>query len=128
MEDKKSYEEIGRIYGCSGSNIKKVADRIGINLEQRREINPNETFNKGISNLPIFKCLNCGKESKLYSGSTGKFCSTQCQNEYKHKENYQKIINGDLSVMHANYNISYFKNDILKEQGCVCALCGQKPE
>lgn len=27
-----SYEEIGRKYGCSGSNIKKVAIKIGINL------------------------------------------------------------------------------------------------
>lgn len=128
LEDDKSCEEIGRIYGCSGSNIKKVANRIGIDLEQRREINPKETFNKGISNLPTFKCLNCGKETKLYSGSTGKFCSTQCQNEYKHKENYQKIINGDSSIMRANYNVSYFKDDILNEQNGVCAICGQKPE
>ena len=45
--DKLSYEEIGRKYGCSGSNIKKVAQRIGIDLPQRRKVNPSETFNKG---------------------------------------------------------------------------------
>jgi hypothetical protein len=45
--DKLSYEEIGRKYGCSGSNIKKVAQRIGIELPRRRKVNPNETFNKG---------------------------------------------------------------------------------
>ena len=30
LVDKLSYEEIGRKYGCSGSNIKKVAQRLGI--------------------------------------------------------------------------------------------------
>ena len=37
--EKVSYEEIGRMYGCSGSNIKKVAYRLGISLPKRREIN-----------------------------------------------------------------------------------------
>lgn len=37
--DKMSYEEIGKMYGCTGSNIKKVASRIGIKLPQRRKIN-----------------------------------------------------------------------------------------
>lgn len=37
--DKLSYEEIGRRYGCTGSNIKKVAKRIGINLPQKRRVN-----------------------------------------------------------------------------------------
>lgn len=32
LVQKLSYEEIGRCYGCSGSNIKKVAFRIGIEL------------------------------------------------------------------------------------------------
>lgn len=34
-----SYEEIGRRYGCSGGNIKKVALRLGIELSPRRTIN-----------------------------------------------------------------------------------------
>ena len=127
-EDKLSYEEIGRIYNCSGSNIKKVARRIGIILSDRRKINPNETFNKGISKLPTFKCLNCGKEVIKYASSTGKFCCNKCQVEYKHKEAYQKVINGDISVMRANYNISHFKQDILKEQNNECAICHCKPE
>lgn len=46
--EKVSYEEIGRRYGCSGSNIKKVAKLIGIELPHRRKINSSETFGKGI--------------------------------------------------------------------------------
>lgn len=30
IEEKVSYEEIGRKYGCTGANIKKVAKRLGI--------------------------------------------------------------------------------------------------
>ena len=70
--DKLSYEEIGRKYGCSGSNIKKVARRIGIELPQRRKINPCETFNKGTGQKKY--CLNCGKEI-IYPN---KFCNTDC--------------------------------------------------
>ena len=60
-KEKVSYEDIGHKYNCSGSNIKKVAKKLGIILPQRRKINPNETFNKGTGK--IFYCLNCGKES-----------------------------------------------------------------
>lgn len=30
LQEKVSYEEIGRRYGCTGANIKKVAKRLGI--------------------------------------------------------------------------------------------------
>lgn len=48
------------MYGCSGANIKKVALRIGITLEQRRVINDSETFNKGKTKFPTNICKNCG--------------------------------------------------------------------
>ena len=122
LVDKLSYEEIGRKYGCSGSNIKKVAQRIGIELPQRRKINSSETFNKGIGQK--YYCLNCGKEI-TYSK---KFCDFTCQHEYQHKQKYQLILDGDKSIMRANYTPSIFRNDILKEQGGICAICGIKPE
>ena len=120
--DKLSYEEIGRRYGCTGSNIKKVAQRIGIELPIKRKINPKETFNR------IKKyCLNCGKEITNYNGSYGKFCDNKCQSEYTHKIAYQKILDGDASIMRANYSPKAFREDILKEQGGVCAICGMEP-
>lgn len=36
LKDNLSYEKIGKMYGCSGNNIRKVAKRLGINLPQRR--------------------------------------------------------------------------------------------
>ena len=123
--DKLSYEEIGRKYGCSGSNIKKVAQRLGIELPQRRKINPNETFNRGVS---THICLNCGKEFPHKPGYSNKYCSPECEKDFKHKQKYQLILDGDSSIMRANYSPKAFRNDILSEQGGVCAICGMKPE
>ncbi len=122
-----SYEDIGKYYGCSGSNIRKIASRIGINLHYKRKINAGETFNKntGIK----YYCLNCGKlltqEGNNYSH---KFCDVNCQHIYQHKQKYQKLLDGDPSIMRANYIPRLFKKDILQEQNGVCAICGCKPE
>lgn len=122
LVEKLSYEEIGRRYGCTGSNIKNVAKRLGIEITPRRSINDSETFNKG--NRKSYTCPNCGKEFQKYSGSTGKYCCTQCQQEYQHKQQYQKILDGDLSIMRANYIPKAFKSDIIAEQNGACAICG----
>lgn len=72
--------------------------------------------------------LKLRKKFKQISGYSNKFCSTECGLEYKHKVGYQKILNGDFSIMRANYIPKYFKKDILQEQSGVCAICGCKPE
>lgn len=72
----------------------------------------------------IYKCLNCDKEFYHITGATNKYCCIKCKDEYLHKTKYEKVIRGDESVMRANYHISYFKKDILKEQNEVCAICG----
>ena len=38
-----SYESIGRRYNVSGTYIKRIANKLGISIEQRRKINPKET-------------------------------------------------------------------------------------
>lgn len=126
LADKLSYEEIGRYYGCSGSNIKKVAARLGIQLKSRRSINENEHFNKG-TGLKHF-CQNCGKELIKYQGSCGKYCDHQCRADYQHKQGYQKILNGDPSIMRANYTPKNYKEDIIQEQNGICAICGMSQE
>ena len=128
LDEKKSYEEIGLLYNCSGANIKKVALRIGINLPNRRKINPNENFGKGVVKVPIVTCINCGSTFKAYSGYSNKYCCSKCSIEYKHKQKYQLILDGDESVMRANYSPKKFKKDILDEQNNKCAICGISPE
>ena len=126
ISEGKSYEEIGREYGCSGTNIKNFANRLGIILVPRRKVNPKETFNRGTAKTGF--CENCGKEFVLYKGSLGKFCSNKCQQEFRHKELYKKLIEGDEEIMRANYSPKNFKNDIINEQSGKCAICGCEQE
>lgn len=53
-----SYERIGRKYSVTGAAVKKAAKKLGIKLEKKREINPNEHFNKGTSKKEPHACLN----------------------------------------------------------------------
>lgn len=125
LEEKKSYEEIGRLYNCSGSNIKKVSKRIGIKLPKRRGINPKETFNKGNLVTNHSQCPNCKKE---VLNNRSIYCCAKCFNEYKHKQNYKEFLKGGEKVQRANYSPAVFKKDILAEQDNKCAICGNPPE
>lgn len=128
LNQKLSYVEVGKRYGVSGAAIKKAALRLGFNLPYRRKVNPKETFGKGIIKVPIAICPNCSKEVRLYASRRNTFCSFKCQHEYEHKEKYKKFVEGDFYYMRANYGPRIFKEDIIKEQGGICAICGMKPE
>lgn len=118
-----SYEEIGRRYGCSGSNIRKVAYRYGIHMPSRRLINPIE---KSKHKKPkMGKCLNCGKEIILYTSTAGKYCSANCQCEYQHKKYIEKWKNGEESGVVGKYVMSnHVRKYILEKAGHKCSKCG----
>ena len=59
IDEKLSFEEVGRKYKGSGSNIRKVAQRLNIIVPSRRAVNPCETFRRGTAKKGI--CKNCGK-------------------------------------------------------------------
>lgn len=75
------YDEIGKMYGCSGANIRKVSTKLGIVLPKRRSVNECEHFNKGKGAKKY--CLNCNSELGSYAK---KFCSPKCQREHEYKE------------------------------------------
>lgn len=110
QEDKLSYEEIGRKYNCSGNNIKKIAKKLGIELQSRRIINSSETFNKGKGAKYI--CINCGKE----------YNRGPAQNRYK--QNIKLWKEGKISGTSC-YNYAYFvKKYLLDKYNCKCQICG----
>ena len=121
-----SYEEIGRRYECTGSNIKKIAQRLGIELPQRRKVNENETFQRKIKD-PIF-CQNCGKELLNYASGQKKYCSGICQQEFQSKEIYEYFLTSPDELQRANYHLNTIKKFILKEQENKCIICGQESE
>ncbi len=118
-----SYEQIGRMFGCSGSNIKKIAKRLGIELKSKRKINENETFNKGKHKKSI--CLNCGCEYNIGRNSNGKYCSNKCQKEYEYKQNIKRWKNGELTGCDKWGQISPFvKRYLLAKTEYKCEICG----
>lgn len=120
--DKVSYEEIGRRYNCSGTNIKKVAKNLGISLPQRRKINPNETFNKGnkVKKEQHF-CLYCGKEVN----SRSKFCDNSCHAKYEEQEYIKRWLNGEENGLRGKDDIkTAVKNYLFQIHNSSCEKCG----
>lgn len=137
LQDKISYEELGRRYGCSGANVKKQAKKLGIELPQRRKINESEHFNKGTGKIIVentFKyinkevikkyCLNCGKELHR-SQSNQKFCNNKCQNDYIYKQYIERWKNGEKTGIIGEYGISrYLKHYLFEKYNNKCCKCG----
>ena len=122
VEEKKSYQEIGRMYGVSGTYIKKVAKRFGIPIEPRRTINPNETFGRNTAKKRI--CLNCGKEFIRYHPSSGKFCSHSCSAEYRKKLKIKDWKAGLISGTCAFTCSDFVKKYMLEKARYKCEKCG----
>ena len=88
FEEKLSYEEIGRIYKCSGNNIKRVMQRNGIKLPVKSKNAGKEPINKGTGKK--YYCLNCGKKLSNSKNYSHKYCSNECQHEYEYKQWVEK--------------------------------------
>lgn len=117
------YERIGRQYGVTGAAVKKAARKLDIELEYRREINPNEHFNKGVKQ--IHTCLNCGKEFEHRKTSKNLFCDAHCQQEFYYKEYIKKWKNGEELGLKGEYGISkYIKRYLLEKHNYKCEKCG----
>lgn len=118
FKEKLSYEDIGKIYGCTGGYIRKYAKKIGIELPQRRSKSDTETFNKG-KNSNI--CPVCGKEIPSWR----KFCSKNCSKEYQHKEYISNWNNGKENGVSGNYFVSkHIRSYLFEKNNCKCEKCG----
>jgi len=130
FEQQLSYEEIGRMYGCSGANIKKRAKRYGLVLEPRRKINEKETFNRGkiLVNNPNNICPICGE----HKWSTSKLCRKCCDKEkYEvrnnelgyyigYGDNKKKYLTSKLNTVRKDAR-RFMENDSKQEK--VCKYC-----
>lgn len=123
-----SYERIGRQYGVTGASVKKAAKKLGIELEQKREINPSEHFNRG--KKTIHKCLNCGKEFEhRCNGSYNKFCCVLCQHEYEYNEYIKRWKNGEENGISGKYGISsHIRKYLFEKYNGKCQICGWNEE
>ena len=118
-DEGKSYSEISKILDCSKSTVYYYCNR-----------NSKNVIKNGINRrkMGIFiernsKNINCIFCNILLKNKQKKFCSRGCQSNYFHNINYNKIIEGDKTIMKSNFRIDYFKKDILKEQDNKCDIC-----
>ena len=116
-----SYERIGRQYGVTGNSVKKAAKKLGIELKQKREINPSEHFNRG--KKTIHKCLNCGKEFEHSSSSRNKFCSNKCQGEFKKNEKIKDWLKNP-EKFNGSWSYGFIKKYLLEKNEYRCQKCG----
>lgn len=121
FEDKLSYEEISRIYGCSSQTIRKMSKKIGIELIPRRKINPKEHFNKGTGG---HKCLNPNCDNIIHYNKKQKYCCNKCQNEYRRLKKYKEYLDNQDEFVGKEISYSWLKTIILEEQQHKCAICG----
>ncbi len=75
----------------------------------------------------IKKCINCSKEFET-TREDKIYCSFQCSAEYRHKESYKDFLEHNEKYCKGNYTPKNFKDEFMKEQNNVCAICGCKPE
>lgn len=124
FEDKLSYEEIGRIYECSGSNIKKVMQRRGVELPIRSKNAGKEPYNKGKGKKQF--CLNCGKEIIDTHCYNRKYCSNKCQQEYEYKQwiNNYKVDNSIAKSTKWGQIPKHLRRYIFEKFENKCCLCG----
>ena len=123
LDNDASYESIGRLYNVTGACVKKAAKKLGLILTQRRAINQNETFNKGLKKTNNNVCLNCGKQlDKRYKQ---KFCSNQCQSDYKYKTYIESWKNGNKDGITGKYGLSqHIKRYLFEKHKNKCQICG----
>lgn len=117
-----SYVKLGKKYNCSDTAVKKAAQRLGIEIPQRRKINPSETFNRRV--LEKGFCLNCGKEIILYPTTTGKFCSCQCFSDYQYKRKVEDWHEGKISGNQKFTYSAFIRRYLFEKYDSKCQLCG----
>lgn len=124
FEDRLSYEEIGRMYGCSGNNIKKVMQRRGIELPIRSKNTGKEPVNKGTGKK--YYCLNCGKDISSARNSAHKYCSIQCQKEYEYKKQVEQYKNDNSIAKSTKWGQlpGFLRRYIFEKYENKCCKCG----
>jgi Zn finger protein HypA/HybF involved in hydrogenase expression len=122
FEDKLPYDTIGELYGVTGASIRKAANRLGIELPKRREINPTETFNKGVRKVGEICCENCGQPLKSHQL---RFCSRQCKADFEYTSFILRWQNGQEEGLSGKDGISgYIEKYVRIKHNNKCQKCG----
>jgi len=123
--EKLSYREIGRRYGVSDAYIKKICNKLEIKLIPRLKFPENwSPHNKGKKEKK--ECNNC-KELYLSTDKNSKYCSKECEVEYKTNKKYEYYLNNQKNYEKI-VDVKFLKRHILKEQNNCCEICKNQNE
>jgi 5-methylcytosine-specific restriction endonuclease McrA len=119
-----SYEEIGKLYNCSGANIKKVMRKRGIDLPIRSKNSGKTPHNKGTGKK--YFCLNCGALIEHSKNTKHKYCSNSCQQEYEYKLWVEKYKEDNSIAINTKWGQipGYLRRYIFEKFQSKCSLCG----
>lgn len=123
--EKLSYREIGKRYGVSDAYIKKICNKLEIKLIVRSKFPESwSPHNKGKKKKK--ECVNCN-ELYLSTQKNSKYCSKECEIEYKTNKKYEYYLNNQEEYEKI-VDIKFLKRHILKEQNNCCKICENKNE
>ena len=122
--DKLSYEEIGKLYNCSGTNIKKAMRKRGIDLPVRSKNAGKEPHNKGTGKK--YYCLNCGALIDHKKNTKHKYCSNACQQAYEYKLWVEKYKHDNSIAVNTKWGQipSQLRRYIFEKYENKCCICG----
>jgi hypothetical protein len=121
LVDNLSYKEIGRIYGCSDTYIKRRAREFGIELPIRA-IFPKDFEPSNKNKTTYIICKNCGKTYYRYGINKGNYCSITCSSEHKVELKYLDYIENQEKYC-SDRDMKFVKKHILKDQNNKCGIC-----
>lgn len=118
-----SYEEIGKLYNCTGANIKKVMRTRGIELPVRSKNSGKIPHNKGTGKK--YYCLNCGCIIESHKNTKHKYCSNACQQAYEYKLWVEKYKQDNSIAVSTKWGQipSYLRRYIFEKYQNKCCLC-----
>lgn len=126
FNEKKSYREIGKIYGVSDTYIKKVSNKLGISLPRKKNFPDNFVpHNKGTGKKHI--CEHCTNEY-LCVPKHSKFCSKECEINNRVKKHYEYYLENQEKFNNTTNGMKFIKKHLLNEQNNLCAICNLPDE
>ena len=118
--DNLSYNEMGRIYGCSDTYIKRRSRELGIELPVRARFSKEFKPNNNKSNHTV--CKNCGNTYYRYGVNKGLYCSITCSSEHKVELKYLDYIENQEKYCQ-DRDMKFVKRHILNDQENKCGIC-----
>ena len=125
FDEKKSYREIGRIYGVSDTYIKKISQKLGISLDKRKKFPVDFVpHNKGVNKK---NCEFCQKEITISFSKDQKYCSSECFSGDKSKKHYLHYMENQEDYCYVR-DMKPIKPYFLEDQNHKCAVCNLEDE